>query len=215
MCQHHDSITGTAKQHVANDYNKRIHKGMAEAQAVVANALTHLIYGGRPAAETKQAGEEGSGGARQLHAKPQEQLALAAAALTSEGAPLLGAHKLHACNWLNVSSCEPTVELSQTGRGMFAVAYNPLAWSREAPVRVPVSTKTTCTWEVTGKSFRSDCIFCTENYRLYLAGDGKGFPSHTVFPFSTYLKDLRARGSVQRWCPSQRAPPASKTFWPR
>ena len=27
LCQHHDSVTGTEKQHVANDYHRRLHRG--------------------------------------------------------------------------------------------------------------------------------------------------------------------------------------------
>ena len=42
------------------------------------------------------------------------------------------------------------VRLSGSGKGMMAAVYNPLAWSREAPVRVPVNTSATCSWTVTG-----------------------------------------------------------------
>ncbi|KAI8100833.1 hypothetical protein M9434_005218 [Picochlorum sp. BPE23] len=44
LCQHHDSITGTEKQHVASDYHVRIHKGMQKAQQVVAQTLKGLVY---------------------------------------------------------------------------------------------------------------------------------------------------------------------------
>lgn len=40
--QHHDAITGTAKQHVNNDYTKRLAKGASEAEAVVNSALSYL-----------------------------------------------------------------------------------------------------------------------------------------------------------------------------
>lgn len=42
------------------------------------------------------------------------------------------------------------VRLSATGKGFMVVAYNPLGWSREAPLRVPVDSGATCTWHVTG-----------------------------------------------------------------
>ena len=45
LCQHHDSITGTEKQHVASDYHVRIHKGMQKAQQVVARTLGGLVQG--------------------------------------------------------------------------------------------------------------------------------------------------------------------------
>lgn len=42
------------------------------------------------------------------------------------------------------------VRMSAAGQGVLVAAYNPLGWSREVALRVPVSTAATCTWTVTG-----------------------------------------------------------------
>ena len=57
---------------------------------------------------------------------------------------------LEGCLWSNISSCAPTVDLSRLGAPILVVAYNPLAWSRAAPLRVPISTRATCHWKVYG-----------------------------------------------------------------
>ncbi|XVF16105.1 hypothetical protein REPUB_Repub10bG0002600 [Reevesia pubescens] len=42
IAQHHDAVTGTEKQHVANDYAKRLSIGYIEAEKVVASSLACL-----------------------------------------------------------------------------------------------------------------------------------------------------------------------------
>lgn len=42
------------------------------------------------------------------------------------------------------------MRLSAAGKGVLVAAYNPLAWSREVPLRVPLNTTKTCAWKVTG-----------------------------------------------------------------
>ncbi|KAL5581467.1 hypothetical protein UlMin_013909 [Ulmus minor] len=43
IAQHHDAVTGTEKQHVANDYAKRLSIGYEEAEEVVASSLAYLV----------------------------------------------------------------------------------------------------------------------------------------------------------------------------
>ncbi|XP_022991108.1 probable alpha-mannosidase At5g13980 isoform X2 [Cucurbita maxima] len=43
IAQHHDAVTGTEKQHVANDYAKRLWIGYKEAEKLVASALACLV----------------------------------------------------------------------------------------------------------------------------------------------------------------------------
>ncbi|KAK4760251.1 hypothetical protein SAY87_005144 [Trapa incisa] len=43
IAQHHDAITGTEKQHVANDYTKRLAIGYSEAEVLVSSSLACLV----------------------------------------------------------------------------------------------------------------------------------------------------------------------------
>ncbi|KAK2656984.1 hypothetical protein Ddye_010036 [Dipteronia dyeriana] len=47
IAQHHDAVTGTAKQHTTNDYVKRLAIGAYEAEAVVSSALSCLLANNR------------------------------------------------------------------------------------------------------------------------------------------------------------------------
>jgi alpha-mannosidase len=158
LCQHHDSITGTAKQHVANDYHSRIYHGMEEAQKVVMHALSQLIGGG-----SHSSGRSGDGGARAASATRRLQMKESVSSTTEDASLHLdndsindssfneySSVRLEGCFLLNISTCAPTVELSRVGAPIFLAAYNPLAWSRETPIRVPVSTISTCDWKVFG-----------------------------------------------------------------
>ena len=51
LCQHHDSITGTEKQAVANDYHMWIHEGLLQAEKVVARAFGRLMLGNHASSE--------------------------------------------------------------------------------------------------------------------------------------------------------------------
>ncbi|XP_022879255.1 probable alpha-mannosidase At5g13980 isoform X1 [Olea europaea var. sylvestris] len=43
IAQHHDAVTGTEKQHVANDYAKRLSMGYVEAEKVTSSSLACLV----------------------------------------------------------------------------------------------------------------------------------------------------------------------------
>ncbi|KAJ1407827.1 Glycosyl hydrolase family 38, C-terminal [Sesbania bispinosa] len=43
IAQHHDAVTGTEKQHVANDYSKRLSIGYNEAEELVSSSLACLV----------------------------------------------------------------------------------------------------------------------------------------------------------------------------
>lgn len=46
IVQHHDAITGTAKQHATDDYNKRLAKGASEVRQLifVKNSIFLFIF---------------------------------------------------------------------------------------------------------------------------------------------------------------------------
>uniref|UniRef100_A0A915IBC9 Glycoside hydrolase family 38 central domain-containing protein n=1 Tax=Romanomermis culicivorax TaxID=13658 RepID=A0A915IBC9_ROMCU len=42
IVQHHDGVSGTAKQHVTDDYSKLLHQGVMECQQVANDAMKYL-----------------------------------------------------------------------------------------------------------------------------------------------------------------------------
>ncbi|XP_068939090.1 lysosomal alpha-mannosidase [Petaurus breviceps papuanus] len=89
VAQHHDAVSGTSKQHVANDYARQLAAGWEKCQVLVSNALASL------------------GGSKE---------------------------DFVFCNQLNISVCP----LTQTANQFQAILYNPLAWSLNWTVRLPV-----------------------------------------------------------------------------
>ena len=45
IAQHHDAVSGTSKQHVADDYRRRIHRGLKDATAFVEKQLQDVLFG--------------------------------------------------------------------------------------------------------------------------------------------------------------------------
>jgi hypothetical protein len=45
VAQHHDSVTGTAKQHVANDYSKKLQKGIDGVSTCTIRKIKRLLLG--------------------------------------------------------------------------------------------------------------------------------------------------------------------------
>ena len=128
LCQHHDSITGTEKQHVANDYHLRLHRGIMAVQQLSARALSRLI------------------------APHQQQIEHGPCHLP----------KLEFCNLRNISICDVTVRTTMKDSGEFAVViYNPLAFSRVVPLRIPIKISVESGWQVRGTSrLQSSSVIC-------------------------------------------------------
>lgn len=129
---------------------------------MVVSALSRLLTGG-PTARSSATTLQGIKAQRKLQAQQPDSTTLRpenddledgnssthqdASSSSNEAPPDLA---LEGCLWSNVSFCAPTVDLSRLGAPILVVAYNPLAWSRVAPLRVPISTRTTCHWKVFG-----------------------------------------------------------------
>jgi lysosomal alpha-mannosidase len=111
VMQHHDAVTGTEKQHVANDYSRLLALSMAACGANTKSSLNQFTTGKIP---QPQLGKQ----RKAEHPTRTENLEF----------------NFASCPQLNISSCETTENSNQ----FMVTVYNPLAHATYQYVRVPV-----------------------------------------------------------------------------
>ncbi|KAL4634651.1 hypothetical protein ACB092_04G215900 [Castanea dentata] len=111
--------------------------------------------------------------------------------------------KFHQCPLLNISYCPPSeVDLSN-GKNLVIVVYNPLGWTRNDVIRIPVINENVAVWDSSGKEVESQLLPLLDvsvgvrkyHVKAYLGISPKTTPSFwlafsaTVPPlgFSTYI----------------------------
>ncbi|CAI5481216.1 unnamed protein product [Closterium sp. Yama58-4] len=129
VAQHHDAITGTAQQHVNDDYTLRLHRAAQEGVP---------REGQDPLERRDSVQEEGISRGRRLQEKPK----------------LL----LETCPLLNISFCPPSQSGLEPGKTLVVVAFNPLAWARTEIIRIPVTTPSVIVTDSTHKPIPSQLI---------------------------------------------------------
>ncbi|KAF8400068.1 hypothetical protein HHK36_015943 [Tetracentron sinense] len=152
IAQHHDAVSGTEKQHVADDYAKRLSMGYVEAEELVASSLaclTELTSNtgcGKPVTKFQQANyyEPLSYGDGCLLCYFNTVITNFVFEEEVSKMYLFDRFQIFyfflQCPLLNISYCPPSeVDLSQ-GKSLVVVVYNSLGWKREDVIRIPVST---------------------------------------------------------------------------
>jgi lysosomal alpha-mannosidase len=118
VLQHHDAVSGTAKQHVTDDYSKRLNRGVQHCSAAINDALAMI---------TKSSNVQETNVRPRMHYHPK--------LVTME--KNTRATDLYFCHELNVSACA-----GSESRDNFTVwVYNPLARDlHDDYIRIPVPT---------------------------------------------------------------------------
>jgi lysosomal alpha-mannosidase len=109
VMQHHDAVTGTEKQHVANDYSRMLHVAMAACGVNTKSSLNQFTTGIAPNATNVND-----------H--------------TSSPTPDHWPFKFESCLNLNISVCN----ISENSNQFTVTVYNPLSHATYEYVRVPV-----------------------------------------------------------------------------
>jgi len=115
LVNHHDAITGTAKQHVVDDYTERLDRALSEAEDVVARVVSSATFGGILSGDS-----------------------LLASADASVGADIELFPKMTVCRMANQTECSLTQSLV-AGEEALIVAYNPLPRSSSQQLSVILS----------------------------------------------------------------------------
>ncbi|GKD34323.1 probable alpha-mannosidase, partial [Tanacetum coccineum] len=135
IAQHHDGVSGTSQQHVADDYAKRLAIGHKEAEVVVSDSLAGMV--------SSKSGHESSAtliNSRLKHRSDQEKL-----------------------DWLYFYPCNGKLrpDISQYTRKWHktvVVVYNSLGWNRSDVIRLPVESENIAVYDSRGKQVESQLL---------------------------------------------------------
>ncbi|KAJ7526059.1 hypothetical protein O6H91_17G079900 [Diphasiastrum complanatum] len=135
ILQHHDGVSGTEKQHVADDYAKRLALGAAEAEELVGSVLPILLSSKLEARHRKESSSE-------IKIVPSVSSSYRSQSLQEVSYFSVNTEtllKVQQCSLLNISYCPPTEADIVSGKSLVVVAYNSLGWAREELIRIPVT----------------------------------------------------------------------------
>lgn len=182
IVQHHDAVSGTERQHVSNDYAKRLHIGEMEAQHIFVRALESLTVNLSQTPSEILDTEILRPESRNMREVEKEKASAAHESFL----------KLKRCPLLNISHCPPSqVDLS-SGKTLVVVIYNPLAWNRKEIVSFPVLNKAVSVKDGNGVSIPSQVtsvghlstsqrLFYTEAYEGTKASHKQPAPYNLYF----------------------------------
>ncbi|KAG5523153.1 hypothetical protein RHGRI_035091 [Rhododendron griersonianum] len=145
IAQHHDAVSGTSKQHVADDYAKRLFIGYKEAEELVAASLACMVDSGLKS------------GCRNSLLIGSKKLQVVKPPPINNLSPGLGRSKSQ-CPLLNITYCPATeVDLSQ-GKKLVVVVYNSLGWKRDGVVKIPVIHGNVSVQDSSGQEIESQLL---------------------------------------------------------
>jgi lysosomal alpha-mannosidase len=121
VMQHHDAVTGTEKQHVANDYSRMLNLAIAACGANTKSSLNQFVSDKVPKNnDNDNDDDDDGGGERKQHGSVSTNN---------------WDFKFDSCLNLNISVCNVT----ENGNQFIVTVYNPLAHATYQYVRFPVS----------------------------------------------------------------------------